>query len=175
MTSDTSATPSTTADTGWALLRVRGDDAIGFLHGQLSSDVRALSPGEGQYWSYNSPKGRMLANGVLWRAPPGAPEPSVTLLLARDLADTVRRRLAMFVLRAKAVVEDVADASALIGIAGDGNSAAVEVAFGVAPSPARAVPLRNGAIVFMLPDWRIVRLTGEGIARLAGRDEARSE
>jgi folate-binding protein YgfZ len=156
MTSGTSATPSTTADTGLALLRVRGDDAIGFLHGQLSSDVRALSPGEGQYWSYNSPKGRMLANGVLWRAPAGAPEPSITLLLARDLADAVRRRLAMFVLRAKVVVDDASEASALIGIAGDGNSAAVAAAFGVAPSPARAVPLRDGATVFMLPDRRIV-------------------
>ena len=47
--------------------RCRGADAIAFLHGQLSSDVEALAPGQGQYWSYNSPKGRMLANGVLWR------------------------------------------------------------------------------------------------------------
>ena len=53
------------------LIEVSGDDAIAFLHGQLSSDVQALAPGQGQYWSYNSPKGRMLANGVLWR-PAGA-------------------------------------------------------------------------------------------------------
>ena len=152
----TSDTPFATVDTGLALLRVHGDDAVAFLHGQLSSDVRALSPGEGQYWSYNSPKGRMLANGVLWRAPAGAAEPSITLLLARDLADAIRRRLAMFVLRAKARVEDLTEAAALIGIAGNGSAAAVEAAFGVAPQPVRALPLRAGAIVFTLPDGRIV-------------------
>jgi folate-binding protein YgfZ len=156
MTFDTPGTPSATRDTGLAVLHVRGDDAIAFLHGQLSSDVRALSPGGGQYWSYNSPKGRMLANGVLWRAPAGTSEPSLTLLLARDLADAIRRRLAMFVLRAKVRVEDAGEASTLIGIAGAGGGEAVEAAFGVAPPSATAVRLRDGAIVFRLPDGRIV-------------------
>jgi folate-binding protein YgfZ len=160
MTSTTPGTPSATTDTGLAVLRVRGDDAIEFLHGQLSSDVRALAPGEGQYWSYNSPKGRMLANGVLWRAPAGAAEPSITLLLARDLADATRRRLAMFVLRAKATVEESTAASALIGIAGGGSREAVEAAFGVVPHAARAVELRDGAVVFPTPDGRIVVVSG---------------
>src|SRR3954469_22673947 len=59
--------PVVCAHTTSGLVEVSGDDAIAFLHGQLSSDVQALAPGQGQYWSYNSPKGRMLANGVLWR------------------------------------------------------------------------------------------------------------
>ncbi len=63
---------------------------------------QALAAGQGQYWSYNSPKGRMLANGVLWRPASGAPG-RVMMLLASDLADSIRRRLSMFVLRAKVV------------------------------------------------------------------------
>src|SRR5690349_24666692 len=67
--------PAACNHTGWKVLRVSGDDAVAFLHSQLSSDVQSLGPGEGQYWSYNSPKGRMLANGVLWRAPAAARGP----------------------------------------------------------------------------------------------------
>src|SRR5690348_69835 len=112
--------PAACSHTAWGVLRVAGDDAIAFLHGQLSSDVQALRPGEGQYWSYNSPKGRMLANGVLWRMPAGEPGDAITLLLAAELTESVRRRLAMFVLRAKVTVEDATATSTLIGIAGEG-------------------------------------------------------
>src|SRR6478672_1933670 len=97
--------PVVCAHVGSALIEVTGDDALAFLHGQLSSDVQSLESGRGQYWSYNSPKGRMLANGVLWRPANGAPG-RVLLLLAADLAEAIRRRLSMFVLRSKVVLDD---------------------------------------------------------------------
>lgn len=137
-------------------MRVSGDDAIAFLHGQLSSHVQSLGAGEGQYWSYNSPKGRMLANGVLWRAPTGQADPGITLLLSADLVDTLRRRLSMYVLRANVQIEDVTARSALIGLAGDGFGDASRAAFGVAPAPARAIAFAAGATAFALPDPRIV-------------------
>ena len=151
----TPAAPAACNRTEWGVLRVAGDDAIAFLHGQLSSDVQALRAGEGQYWSYNSPKGRMLANGVLWRAPSGQAGDAVTLLLAGDLAETIRRRLSMFVLRAKASVEDVTAASTPSGVAGDGSLNAMREAFGASPAQARAVGFGNAAAAFMLPDRRI--------------------
>ncbi|HKP66910.1 MAG TPA: hypothetical protein VJX31_09815, partial [Casimicrobiaceae bacterium] len=83
------------AHTAWAVLDVGGTDAVAFLHGQLSSDVESLEPGQGQYWSYNSPKGRMLANGLLWR--PVVEPGRVLMVLAADLIEPIRRRLAMFV------------------------------------------------------------------------------
>jgi folate-binding protein YgfZ len=147
--------PAACTDTHHGILHVRGNDAIDFLHGQLSSDVRALSPGEGQYWTYNSPKGRVLANGVLWRAPAGSP-PGVTLVLAADLAEVIRRRLAMFVLRAKVTIENATTSSALIGVAGEAAVAAAHAAFGVTPQRARAASIRDDAVTFMLPDGRIL-------------------
>lgn len=152
----TAPAPIATSHTGWRALRATGDDAIAFLQGQLSSDVRSLGPGEGQYWSYNSPKGRMLANGVLWRSPPDEAPASVTLLVADDLAESIRRRLTMFVLRAKATIDDAGAARAMIGIAGDGSAQATREAFGVLPAPARAVAFGGDANAFMLPDRRIV-------------------
>jgi tRNA-modifying protein YgfZ len=147
--------PAACNHTGWKVLRVSGDDAVAFLHSQLSSDVQSLGPGDGQYWSYNSPKGRMLANGVLWRAPAEAGDPGITLLLAGDVADATRRRLAMFVLRAKVRLDDASATSMLIGIAGNGSAEASSQAFGVSPPPGRAVAFAGGASAFTLPDRRI--------------------
>ena len=147
--------PAACLSTGWAALRIAGDDAIAFLNGQLSSDVQSLPPGAGQYWSYNSPKGRMLASGVLWRAPAPA-DAGITLVLAADLAETIRKRLSMFVLRAKASIDDAGASSMLIGIAGDGAADAAREAFGVSLAPGAAVAFANGTQAFMLPDRRVV-------------------
>ena len=147
------ADPAACLDTRWSVLRVAGSDAIAFLHGQLSSDVEALRAGSGQYWSYNSPKGRMLANGVLWRAPVGD---SVTMLVATDLAEAIRKRLSMFVLRAKATIEDAGRTVTLIGIAGDRGGDAVRDAFGPSLAPGTAAAFGRDAQAFMLPDRRVV-------------------
>ena len=148
--------PVACAHVGWGVLRVAGDDAAEFLQGQLSSDVSSLAAGEGQYWSYNSPKGRMLANGVLWRSPADEAEGGIVMLLAADLAEAIRRRLAMFVLRAKVTVDDASARHALIGLAGAGNVAAARDAFGVVPAPLVAQTFDDGASAFMLPDRRVV-------------------
>ena len=147
--------PAACLHTGWALLRVTGDDAVAFLHGQLSSDVQSLRPGAGQYWSYNSPKGRTLANGALWRAAAPARD-GIALLVAGDLAESIRKRLSMFVLRAKVSLELQGSGSGLIGIAGDGAADAARAAFGISLSPGAAVAFGDDAQAFMLPDGRIV-------------------
>ena len=53
------------------LIQFAGEDAPSFLQGQLSNDVHLLDGKNAQYTSYNSPKGRMLANGLLWQSLPG--------------------------------------------------------------------------------------------------------
>ncbi|MDR0770939.1 MAG: hypothetical protein LBE75_07040 [Burkholderiales bacterium] len=130
----------------FGLLRVSGADAASFLHNQLSTNVSALTPGQGQYSTYNSPKGRMLASLFLWRdtlpSLPLAEEDSLPfkgragagmglarpfteegapvffLLLAADLAETVRKRLSMYVLRARVTLEDVSASCAFLGLCG---------------------------------------------------------
>ena len=147
--------PVVCAHVGSALLEVTGDDALSFLHGQLSSDVQSLDVGRGQYWSYNSPKGRMLANGVLWR-PVAGPTGRVMLLLAADLADAIRRRLSMFVLRAKVVIDDARDRYTLLGLAGSGSAEAVRDALGVGVAPFAAAKFNGDATALALPDGRVV-------------------
>ena len=134
----TPSAPVVCAHTACSLLEVSGDDAVAFLHGQLSSDVQGLEPGQGQYWSYNSPKGRMLANGVLWR-PAADPPGRVLLMLSSDLVEPIRRQLSMFVLRAKVVIQDGKERYALLGVAGTDGAAAAREALGVAVAPLASI------------------------------------
>ncbi len=98
----------------FGLLRFSGIDAQNFLQGQLSCDVAALQIGQAQYGSYNTPKGRMLASFLLWHDNDG-----YVMQLPRTLCEPIRKRLSMYVLRAKVKVVDLSDACALTGMFGD--------------------------------------------------------
>jgi folate-binding protein YgfZ len=124
-----------------SLLAFEGADAATFLQGQLSSDVAALASGGWQRSSYNSPKGRVLANLVVWRAPEAAGA-DCRALVATDLAPGLAKRLRMFVLRAKVAVRE--DARVLLGIAGPRAAEATRAVLGVAPEPERVLAFDGG-------------------------------
>ncbi|NBR29661.1 MAG: folate-binding protein, partial [Betaproteobacteria bacterium] len=109
--------------THFGLLRFSGPDAQTFLQGQLSCDVAALQPLRATYGSYNTPKGRMLANFVLWRA--GA---DYFMQLPRALCEPIRKRLSMYILRSKVQAVDVSEAFALFGLTGEQIDGALRVA-----------------------------------------------
>lgn len=80
----------------WASLRVSGADAESFLQGQLSADLRALTPERASWASYNSPKGRMLAVMLMARD-----ADAIDLRMPRSLIEPISKRLRMFLLRSK--------------------------------------------------------------------------
>ncbi len=114
-----------------ALLDARGPDAAAFLQGQLSSDVRRLTPNLAQLSSYNSPKGRMLAVLHVLRR-----DDAVLLELQRSLLDATLKRLRMYVLRSKVTLSEVVDLN-LLGLAGP-NAGGILARLGL---PAPAAPL----------------------------------
>jgi folate-binding protein YgfZ len=131
----------------YGLIRVAGEDARAFLHGQLSSDVRNLPPDQAQFSSFNTAKGRMLASLMLWADGDG-----FLLQLAAELAEPIRKRLAMFILRSKAKAEDVSDTLVRIGVAGPAAERVLASMFPRNPDPhlgisrgARGTLLRLGA------------------------------
>ncbi|MDE2360261.1 MAG: folate-binding protein YgfZ [Betaproteobacteria bacterium] len=142
--------------TGFGLIDVRGDDAVSFLHGQLSSDVHGLERGRARYASYNSPKGRMLANLIVLRAPVAPGEDRFFLLLQDDLVAPIQRRLSMFVLRSKVTVRDAGGDWAIWGLAGPEALAAARAAFGVAPRSLEALPIGEAALILAVPDGRLL-------------------
>jgi hypothetical protein len=139
------------ANLGLGLLSFTGPDAEAFLQGQLSNDLKALAPGAVQLSSYNSPKGRMLATLALWRD--GAD--GFRALVEADIAESLRKRLSMFVLRSKVTVADLSASCALIGIGGAGARDAARAAMGAVPE-AGQVDVGDAARTIALPDGRIV-------------------
>ncbi len=106
------------------LLGVTGPDAQAFLQAQLSCDINGLGNAGSSFGAYCSPKGRMLANFLVW------PEGDRYLLaLSRTLVDPTAKRLRMFVLRSKVVVADQTGDRVLIGAAGRAAERALESRF----------------------------------------------
>ncbi len=87
-----------------AAIRVAGQDRIDFLQGQLTQDVKRLTADYPLLAGWASPKGRLLC--VLWVA---EWQNALWLVLPQELADTITKRLKMFVLRSDVQVE-LADA-----------------------------------------------------------------
>lgn len=107
----------------YALLRFSGADAQPFLHGQLTCDLQALKTGSATYGGYCNPKGRLLATFLIWADAAG-----YTMLLPAALAESIRKRLTLYILRAKVKAESLDAAYACVGITGadvDGKIAAV--------------------------------------------------
>lgn len=136
----------------WGVLAFDGADAGAFLQGQLSSDVARLVAGTGQWTSYSSPKGRMLASGYLWRTPAGD---GYRLALSADIAGPTRRRIAMFVLRSRVAVADLAPTHVRIGVGGPEACQAAGRALGV-ELRAGFVARVDDADVVALPDGRVL-------------------
>ena len=82
----------------FGVAEVSGADAAEFLHSQLSNHILDLQPGEACFATYNSPRGRVLANMLVLRR-----ADRFLLVMAADLLDATIKRLRMFVLRSKTV------------------------------------------------------------------------
>lgn len=98
----------------WGLLSVSGADALAFLQGQTTNDIAGQATDEVRFNGYCTPKGRLLAAGPLWRD-----GDALRFAVSRALAEPLRKRLSMFVLRAKAKVDDASDAVAILGLTGE--------------------------------------------------------
>jgi folate-binding protein YgfZ len=139
-------------------IHIDGEGAREFLQNQLSSDVYALSAGSSQWSSYNSPKGRMLASLRLWRDSGGSD--GFGALTASDIATSISKRLAMFVLRAKARISNQSMTHAVIGVGGPRAADVIATTFGISLSPNGASAIADGdATAVGLGDGRFVIAT----------------
>ena len=127
----------------WATIRARGEDAGKFLHQQLSQDMLGQPVNEARLAAYCSPKGRMLASFLVVRAGEG----EWLLLCAADIAAANLKRLQMYVLRAKVVLEHAADLN-LSGVTG----AAARALWGPTAATPWEVRVQDGRTLVWLPE-----------------------
>ena len=135
--------------TQYGVIRFSGEESLAFLQGQLSSDVARVEPESAQYSSYSSPKGRMLASFLIYRA-----QGDYLLQISADLQAAIQKRLSMFVMRSKTRASDATADLALIGVAGPQAAATLTRATGVAlPAELAASDWVQGLIIG-LPNQR---------------------
>ncbi|MFZ2300424.1 MAG: folate-binding protein [Gallionella sp.] len=109
-------------------LRVSGEDAQSFLQNMLSSDIREADACRAQLSSLNTPKGRMLATMLIWRN--GG---DYLLQLPRALCEPIRKKLSMYVLRAKVKITDASDEIVSLGLSGKNAQEILSGQFGELP------------------------------------------
>jgi folate-binding protein YgfZ len=131
------------------VIRVAGTDARSFLQGQLTQDFALLEPDQARLAAFLSAKGRMQASFVGFA--PAADE--VLLVCSRDLLEATRKRLSMFVLRAKAVLTDATGDYLLRGLLG---GAITTIAGGALPEYARTV-IDSHSVIGLPPAGDVAR------------------
>ena len=99
---------------GLAVVRLEGPDALAFLQGQVTADLRLLEPGQAVRAAWCTPQGRVIALLQVLRRKDG-----LLCVLPRELAAHVAAGLARFVMRAKVSVSDDSDAVAVVGLSGE--------------------------------------------------------
>lgn len=124
----------------WAPIRIAGPDAEPFLQGQLSSDLGLLSPQRAQWSGWSSAKGRLLVLPLVVRDAAGA----IDLWMPAALVEPVLKRLRMFVLRSKVVLEDGRQQRAALGLMGPEVGAALSTLGLPAPVGRLEVAHANG-------------------------------
>jgi folate-binding protein YgfZ len=103
----------------WGVIKVEGEDAAKFLHGQLTQDFSLLGPAEARLAALCTAKGRMLASFIGFKRG----ETEILLLCSRDILAPTLKRLSMYVLRAKAKLTDATAEFTLAGLAGAASGA----------------------------------------------------
>lgn len=127
---------------GQAILAASGDDVVRFLHSQTTNDVEHQAPGEARWHGYCSPKGRLLATMLAWRD-----GDSMHLALPDAIAEPVRKRLTMFVLRAKVRFANETGSLAVLGLCGARVPAALSSIGLDAPQPMAVSRGAEGTVV----------------------------
>lgn len=124
-------------------LRTAGEDAQSFLQNLLSSDIREIGTTHAQLSSLNSPKGRMLATMLIWSSNDG-----YLLQLPRALCEPLRKKLSMYVLRAKVKISDASDGIISLGLSGANAQEILGKHFGELPQlPLGFINTESGSII----------------------------
>jgi folate-binding protein YgfZ len=97
------------------IIKIVGEDAAKFIHGQLTQDFSLLDMDTARLAAFCSSKGRAQASFIGFKRGPQ----EILLICSRDILPSTLKRLSMFVMRAKARLNDATEEYALFGLAGD--------------------------------------------------------
>lgn len=125
------------------LLQFSGEDAVTFLQGQVTNDIKLLNGHNSQYAGYCNPKGRLLALFLAF-----AHYDHLHLQLHGKLLEPIMKRLKMYVMRSKVTIEDVSASTLCLGVAGKDAEENLMAIFDKVPSREHElISLDKGALI----------------------------
>ncbi len=132
-------------------LRVSGEESQSFLQNLLSNDIREVSATRAQLSSFNTAKGRMLATLLIWRD-----GDDYLLQLPRVLCEPLRKKLGMYVLRAKVKITNVGDEIIALGLSGAEAQEILRTQFDELPEQPLGVISSTRGSVIKISDTRFL-------------------
>jgi folate-binding protein YgfZ len=138
-----------------AKLVLTGEDRVRFLHGMVTNDIEALTPGQGCHAAMLTTKGKMLADLVVYADPD-----ALLLELDGSLRDKIKAVFDKHIIMDDVELTDVSDDAGTLGVWGDDAASAVAAALGLDARAVAELPhyghLRAGeARVFRAPELGI--------------------
>lgn len=128
------------------LLEVSGADAVSFLQGQVTNDVKLLDGQHAHYTGYCSPKGRLLALFLAF-----AHQDHLHLQLPTSIAEAAAKRLRMYVMRSKVTISDTSDRIVKLGLNGQDATQILSEHFSELPATHYAITTLEKATLIKLP------------------------
>jgi len=130
------------------LLEINGEDAVAFLQGQVTNDVKKLDGSVSQYAGYCNPKGRLLALFLAF-----AHADHLHLQMPISILEPMMKRLKMYVMRSKVEISDKSANILCFGIAGPNAQSKLTTLFNKVPQAAQEL--------ITLVDATLLRLAGD--------------
>src|SRR5215468_5994079 len=151
------------------VIKVTGDVARKFLHGLVTVDMLALTPGTARFCALLTPQGKIIADFLATEAPQ-AEGGGFFLDIPRALAATLVEKLNLYKLRAKVLIEDLSDVLGVLAVwdgadtTGQGLSysdprlAALGLRIMIAPHRAAETASKLGAAFVSAEDYEAYRI-----------------
>ena len=131
----------------FSVVRVKGDDAQGFLHNQFTNDVRRVSSERSELNSYCTAKGRMLSVFRLFQLEDGA----YALRMPQEILEGFLKKLRMFVMMSKVEIEDASDSLIRFGVSGPGIDETLKSVVGAVPDAVNGVAHAGNLTLMRIP------------------------
>lgn len=137
----------------YGMLSASGSDARSFLHAQLTNSLEGAAAQQAVLAGWCSAKGRLLATMLVipW-------DGGFLLQLSADLAPAVRKRLSIFILRAKIKLDDESALWTQYGVQGTGAKALLQALGFSVPNLALGVCQDAGRIAIAISASRFIVL-----------------
>lgn len=126
--------------TDYALVRVTGQDAVTFLHGQFTNAIQGLGENV-RSAGYCSPKGRLLATMRLWMD-----GDAVMMLVPKAVGPAFIKRLRMYVLRSDVTFECATEGVVMLGVTGNAEEVLTTLNL---PVPAEGGVVRHDGLTIL--------------------------